>query len=86
MLIETLGYLAGAFLLLMASMRSIFWMRVCNIAGNITFVAYGYLAGVWPVFVLNAAMIALHLWRLQQIRRSPTSLTSTQNEQPQRSL
>lgn len=62
--IDLLGYLAGLFLLLMASMKSVVYMRLFNIAGNLTFILYGYLAEVWPVLFLNTAMIAMHLYRL----------------------
>ncbi len=64
--VDLLGYLAGAFLLLMASMKSKAHMRMCNMAGNICFIAYGYLAGVMPVLMLNVAVMALHLYRIIQ--------------------
>jgi len=71
--VDLLGYLAGIFLLLMASMKSQFHMRVFNIAGNLTFILYGYLAEVWPVLFLNTAMLAMHgyrLWTTKNPRRS----------------
>lgn len=70
--IDLLGYLAGAFLLAMAAARTQFAMRSFNIAGNLTFVLYGFLAEVWPVFALNIVMMALHAHRLSQLKR-PTS-------------
>ena len=67
--VDLLGYIAGAFLLLMASMKSQTAMRLCNIAGNICFIGYGFLAGVMPVLVLNIAVLGLHVWRMFQERR-----------------
>lgn len=65
--VDFLGYLAGAFLIAMATAKTQFWMRWLNIAGNLTFISYGYLASVWPVLVLNAVMLAMHGWRLKQL-------------------
>lgn len=66
--IDMLGYLAGAFLIGMAAAKTQFAMRAFNIAGNLTFVLYGFLAEVWPVFVLNIVMMLMHLHRMRQIR------------------
>ncbi len=62
--VDLLGYIAGIFLLLMASMKSVTYMRAFNVAGNLTFILYGYLAEVWPVLFLNTAMLLLHVYRL----------------------
>ena len=71
--IDLLGYLAGAFLLAMASMKNQFAMRACNIAGNLCFIAYGFFAGLMPVLVLNIAVMGLHLCRIIQERRKQTA-------------
>ncbi|MFD0916683.1 hypothetical protein ACFQ14_09715 [Pseudahrensia aquimaris] len=68
--VDLLGYLAGLFLLLMASMKNQTHMRMCNIAGNVCFVAYGFLAGVMPVLVLNIIIMGLHVYRMVQARTS----------------
>jgi len=68
--VDLLGYLAGIFLLLMASMKSVVHMRLFNIAGNLTFILYGFLAEVWPVLFLNAAMLGMHAYRLIMANRS----------------
>jgi hypothetical protein len=68
--IDALGYLAGFFLIMMACMKSQIHMRACNIAGNATFILYGFLAEVWPVFVLNAVMLLLHGYRLMCLRKA----------------
>ena len=72
-MIDLLGYLAGIFLLMMASMRTQIAMRVCNMAGNICFIAYGFMAGVMPVFILNIVIMALHFWRIVQEQRKKTA-------------
>lgn len=71
--VDMLGYIAGIFLLLMASMKNQTHMRICNIAGNICFVAYGFLAGVMPVLVLNIIIMGLHAYRMFQARTVASS-------------
>lgn len=66
--VDLLGYIAGIFLLMMASMKNQTHMRICNIAGNICFVAYGILAGVMPVLILNIIIMGLHVYRMVQAR------------------
>ncbi|MEO0911811.1 MAG: hypothetical protein AAFY59_02310 [Pseudomonadota bacterium] len=68
--IDLLYYAAGGLLVLMAYMRSAFHMRLCHLAASTVFLAYGCLAEVWPVAVLNGAMIAVHLLRLARLRGS----------------
>lgn len=68
--VDFLGYLAGGFLIAMATAKMQLWMRCFNIAGNATFIIYGYMAGVWPVFVLNAITLTMHARRLSQLNRS----------------
>ncbi len=61
---DLLGYLAGLFLILMALMKTQAYMRMFNIAGNSTFILYGWLAEIWPVLFLNTVMLAIHAYRL----------------------
>ena len=75
-MIDLLGYLAGAFLLMMASMKTQIAMRICNMAGNLCFIAYGFMAGVMPVFILNIVIMALHFWRILQERRKSSAALS----------
>ncbi len=62
--VDLLGYLAGIFLILMASMQTQFYMRLFNIAGNSSFILYGWLAEIWPVLILNTVMLGIHLYRI----------------------
>ena len=61
---DTLGYIAGACLLAMAYMKSQTHMRMCNIAGNCCFIAYGLINGLMPVLILNSIIMCLHIYRL----------------------
>lgn len=73
--VDILGYIAGIFLLLMASMKSQKYMRIFNIAGNLTFILYGFLGQIWPVLFLNTAMLGMHAYRLW----APTSKAPKQS-------
>ncbi len=66
--IDLLYYAAGALLVLMAYVRSAFHMRLCHLAASSVFMAYGCLAEVWPVAIMNGAMIGVHLVRLATLR------------------
>lgn len=66
--IDLLYYAAGGLLILMAYMRSAFHMRLCHLGASTVFLAYGCVAEVWPVAVLNGIMIAVHLVRLARVR------------------
>ncbi|MEM6384466.1 MAG: hypothetical protein AAF739_17500 [Pseudomonadota bacterium] len=63
-LIESLGYLAGAFLIAMAGMKTQRAMRICNISANTLFILFGLLSGVIPLVVINSIILALHAYRL----------------------
>ncbi len=65
--VDLLYYLAGGFLILMAYSRTVFRMRLFNIASGGLFVTYGVVAEVWPVAILNGAMMLIHIYQLTRI-------------------
>jgi CRP/FNR family cyclic AMP-dependent transcriptional regulator len=44
-------------------------LRSVAIASNVAFITYGYLAGLYPVFILHMVLLPLNIWRLYQIRK-----------------
>ena len=82
--VDILGYLAGVFLILMASMKTQFYMRAFNIAGNGTFILYGWFAEIWPVLVMNSVMVFIHLFRI--VRDSPTERAQTKRDRTLRTV
>ncbi len=56
-------------------MFSTFWMkmmiplRIVGIGANVTMLAYGILAGLYPVVVLQGLMLPVNVYRLAQMRR-----------------
>ena len=72
--IDLLYYIAGLLLILMAYLRDILHMRICHLVAGAFFVAYGIAAEVWPVAILNSAMMLVHVFRLpgaNRLRRDP---------------
>ena len=53
-------------------------LRLCALAANGAFIAYGASAGLWPVLALHAALLPINLVRLLQAlsasQRKTTSL------------
>ncbi|MEM6384467.1 MAG: hypothetical protein AAF739_17505 [Pseudomonadota bacterium] len=68
-LVEAIGYMAGAFMLTMAGMKTQRSMRLCHVGANLSFIAYGLLAGALPVALVNAIILLIHMrWFAARIR------------------
>jgi len=64
--IDLLYYIAGLLLIVMAYLRNVVHMRICHLVAGAFFVAYGLVAEVWPIAILNAAMMLVHAVRLRR--------------------
>jgi CRP/FNR family transcriptional regulator, cyclic AMP receptor protein len=67
--IEALGYLGALLTFGTYSMRTMVPLRVCGIAANTAFIAYGLLGSVYPPLVLHACLLPLNAWRLREMLR-----------------
>ena len=70
--LELFGYLGTALVLLSMVMTSVTKIRVVNMCGSLVSGTYAALCGAWPVFYLNAGMIAINavqLFRQAKINR-----------------
>lgn len=47
-------------------------LRLCALAANAAFIAYGASAGLWPVLALHTALLPINLMRLLQSRSLAT--------------
>jgi len=65
-----IGYVGSALVVASLAMRSILKLRLIGLAGAITFVAYGYLIGAWPIVWTNVVIVIIHLHFLREIRRT----------------
>jgi CRP/FNR family cyclic AMP-dependent transcriptional regulator len=64
---DALGYVAAFLVFLTFSMKTMVPLRVVGICSNVFFIAYGYLAPAYPLFVLHIALLPLNAFRLQQM-------------------
>lgn len=66
-LLQWIGYFASATIAVSMMMSSILKFRWINLAGAITFSAYGFLIGAWPVGFLNAFIALIDIYYLNSI-------------------
>ena len=69
LVVDLLGYSAGALVLLAFSLQSLIALRSVAIASNVMFISYAICVHVQPVLVLHAALLPVNLWRLWQCVR-----------------
>lgn len=62
-----LGFLACGLVLCTFAMASMRWLRMVAIASNISFMAYAWLMGLWPILLLHAILLPLNAVRLFQV-------------------
>jgi CRP/FNR family cyclic AMP-dependent transcriptional regulator len=64
---EFVGVAAAAASLYAAHAKTIIPLRVAAIVANVLAMAYSYMHGTYPTFVLNALLLPLNAWRLHQM-------------------
>ena len=69
MMLEILGYIGTALVLLSFTMRDIKWLRIVNIAGSIISMTYAIIMNTMPVAVLNGSLILINGVQLARILR-----------------
>lgn len=69
-MVELIGYLASALIVLSLAMTSVVRLRAISLIGSVTFVVYGVLIGSIPVIITNAAIAGLNVWFLWKELRS----------------
>jgi hypothetical protein len=67
--VELIGYLASLLVFSTFYMKTMMPLRSVAIASNVAFITYGYLAGLYPVFLLHVVLLPLNVWRLYQMRK-----------------
>jgi CRP/FNR family cyclic AMP-dependent transcriptional regulator len=66
--LEMVGYVASILVLSTFYMKTMLPLRVCAIASNVAFIAYGFLGEIYPVLVLHLVLLPLNIKRLQELR------------------
>ena len=72
--VDELGYLAASLVLATFCAKSMVLLRILAIASNIAFVAYGYFADLWPIFLLHSVMLPMNCLRLREALGARTQL------------
>lgn len=66
-----LGYAASCAVLATFLMRTMVMLRLVGILSNLLFIWFGFIAHIYPVFLLHIVLLPINLWRLiREIRCS----------------
>ncbi len=65
-MIDALGWIAAGLTVATFSCTRPVALRLCALAANAAFIAYGSSAGLWPVLALHTALLPINLIRLLQ--------------------
>jgi hypothetical protein len=74
---DALGWIAAGLTVATFSCVQPVALRLCALAANVAFIAYGASAGLWPVLALHAALMPINLMRLLQAHSRPTAADDT---------
>jgi hypothetical protein len=80
--VEAVGYLASALIVLSIIQTSILRLRLLSFAGSVAFVAYGIAIGAYPIAVVNAVTAAINGWHLRKLIRHKDELFRILHVQP----
>jgi CRP/FNR family cyclic AMP-dependent transcriptional regulator len=67
--IEALGYCAAAVNVFVYVSNTMIPLRIAAIIANGLFASYFYLKGIYPLFLLNASLLPINVWRLNQMQQ-----------------
>jgi CRP-like cAMP-binding protein len=65
--VDILGYFGASLTLCVYSMKRMIPLRVIGICANCVFVAYGFLAEVYPQMVLHGLLLPINVFRLREM-------------------
>lgn len=66
--IEIIGYAGSALMFSTFYMKTMMPLRITAIAANLVMITYTALTGVYPVLVLQSALLPLNVWRFLEMR------------------
>lgn len=68
-MLESLGYLGMALILLSMLMNNVEKLRWLNLSGSIISMIYGALTHTWPTAILNFGLAVINVVKLIQIKK-----------------
>ena len=72
-MIELIGYLGSALVVVSMLMSSVVKLRVVNTIGSAIFAAYALLIHSYPTALMNACLVGINVWNLLKLRRKEQS-------------
>ena len=75
MIIETIGYVGSALVLVSFLMASVVKLRVINSAGGLIFAVYALLIHSYPTALMNFCLVGINLYYLARLRHPDRSYT-----------
>jgi hypothetical protein len=79
---SVLGMLGVGFCLASFAMKNMLSLRVLAVAGNVFFIAYGYVESALPSIALNAILLPLNVARMWEITRLSKEIASATRDSP----
>ena len=80
--VEAIGYLAALITIATFYMKTMIPLRMVGIASNVTWIAYGALAGVYPPMVLHVLLLPLNAIRLRQMIKLVNRVRAVTQDDP----
>lgn len=80
-IIEIIGYLGSAFVLISFILKDIKWIRIVNIVGAVFFVIYGLSTKTWATAFMNMALVIVHIVYLVKMYLDKRKEETKKNEE-----
>ena len=78
-LIDAIGYIASATVLVSFLFKNIKIVRIVNIVGALFFVIYGLLLPTYPTMVMNLVLIFVHLYYLYVLEKQKKEVKTSES-------
>ena len=85
-MIELIGYLGSALVVVSMLMSSVVKLRVINTIGSVIFAAYALVIHSYPTALMNACLVSINLYNLAKLRQGARSYTLVESAQSDRLL
>ncbi len=79
---ELIGYVGSVFIIVSITQRSIFRLRLFGLIGGTVFLAYALLIEAYPIAVVNAIAVSIHIYYLRELLLRPDEAFSVLQVDP----
>ncbi len=85
-MIELVGYLGSALVVVSMLMSSVVKLRVINTVGSVIFATYAVIIQSYPTALMNACLVAINIYNLVKLSRASKAYTLVTGEPGERML